>query len=124
MGDEFEKTTKNILGDEQGTIPTSIRQLSIGLDSYFDKTRKEDREWHDQVLKAITEIKTSVDNDCRLCKTDVQKNFNLIKPILSLAENPKLLKLILVLISLVVIMAFRGGHDYFNDATKLITTIK
>ena len=124
MSDEFEKTTKTILGNDESSYSKVVLNLAIGIDRVMTDMKLDAELRHSQTLKAISEMKTAVDKDCTLCRNDVKKNFNLLKPILSLADNPKLFKFILFLFGLVLIMAFRGGHDYFSDLSKLITSIK
>jgi len=146
MGDEFEKTTKTILGNDESSYSKVVVNLAIGIDRELSemkssaeerhKKMKEDAEKkhqemkadaekkHREMMTAISVMKSAVDNDCFLCREGVKKNFNLLKPILSLADNPKLVKVILFLIGLVLIMAFRGGHDYVTDISKIVTAIK
>jgi len=124
MGDEFEKTTKTILGNDESSYSKVVVNLAIGIDRELSEMKADAEKRHQQILSAISVMKTAVDNDCFLCREGVKKNFNLLKPILSLADNPKLVKVMLFLIGLVLIMAFRGGHDYVTDISKIVTAIK
>ena len=78
MGDEFEKTTKTILGNDESSYSKVVVNLAIGIDRELSEMKADAEKRHQQILSAISVMKTAVDNDCFLCREGVKKNFNLL----------------------------------------------
>lgn len=87
MGNDIENTAKTALGEERGQVPTTIKLLAMEIDrkfenieNRFDEKEKTDKIRHDQIIKAISDLKCS--NDAKFKKLSV---------VLFFAENPKIL---------------------------------
>lgn len=120
-----------LLANEDGIIPTSIKQLCMALDRYHDAKEKLEVQRHQDILESNAQImtaiglsKTATNAECVKCRTEVDKKLDLFKTWVSLAENPKLLRFVVVLCILVVILAWKGGAMVFADIVKLASLIK
>lgn len=118
MGNDFEKMTDNILSDEKGAVPTSIKQLAIALDSFFSRKNEEETSRHEQVMEAIGIHQKNSKENCSLCKLesdkrfkDIDEKFDKIKYVSFLSENPK--AAILMIIGIVALL-FSGLENIYS----------
>jgi len=118
MGNDFEKMTDNILSDEKGAVPTSIKQLAIALDSFFSRKNEEETSRHEQILQALSSHQQSTKDSCKLCKMDVDKKFEAIdikfekiKYVSFFSENPK--AAILMIIGIAALL-FSGLENIYS----------
>lgn len=120
----FEKLTNTILGNEEGIIPSSVKQLSVSLDIYFQGSEELALERHEQILKAITEYKELNTKTCEACQkintskfTGVDKKFEKIKYITFFSENPKLA---LVLLISTIVLVISGADSLIVKLSTIL----
>lgn len=84
---DLENTTNAALDGAKGKVPTTIKLLAMEIDrkfesieNRFDEKEKTDKTRHEEVLKAISDLKCS--NDAKFKKLSVVMFFS---------DNPKLL---------------------------------
>ncbi len=130
-GNDLEKMTTNLLGDEKGTVPTSIKGLAIALDQFFARQEESNRERHDEIMNTVAGIKVNVNQDCINCRRnydrkfeDVEENFKVVeqkfdklKYVTFFMENPKSAVLMIIGITVVLIM---GVGNIFEKAINII----
>lgn len=81
MGNDLENTTNTALDGAKGKVPTTIKLLAMEIDrkfesieNRFDEKEKTDKTRHEEVLKAISDLKCS--NDEKFKKLSVVMFFS------------------------------------------------
>ena len=128
MCEDMEKQTTTALGTQTGEIPTTLRLLAISLDKTFegiyekfDDINKKTAENQKEIMDAIETNKTHIDQQCKVCRLDVDKKFDSLRILIFLNDNPKMFKLIAALVALVVILAGVGSEKVFTSFIKIIS---
>lgn len=91
MGEDFEKTTKELLKDVKGTTAKTITIMAMNIDNKLD-----------EILEAIRQNKIATDNRIDDVENKVDDKFSKLKVVLFFSEHSYLFWVIVVCIVLIL----------------------
>lgn len=92
MGEEMEKTAKEVLGSDKSVAGKALKVISVQMDRQFKEIKEEIKSNHTDVIEAIKSLELSITEKQR--QTDAK--FEQIDFIFVFSKYPKLLAFVLI----------------------------